>query len=94
LLGAIDVVLMLRFGGMPPGVGRSVLATAATAAMIVLANWGIAAAQIGFAMGLTPWESASKLGVAYAWTLTQLANSPSDLICMAVAMIAAGWLSR
>lgn len=94
LLGAIDVVLMLRFGGMPRGLGRSVLATAATAVMIVLANWGIAAAQIGFAMGLTPWESAFKLGFAYAWTLSQLANSPFDLICMAVAVTAAAWLSR
>jgi hypothetical protein len=94
LLGAIDVVLMLRFGGMPRGLGRSVLATAATAGMIVLANWGIAATQIGFAMGLNPWESAVKLGPAYAWTLSQLANSPSDLICMAVAMVAAALLSR
>lgn len=94
LLGAVDVVLMLRFGGMPRGLGRSVLAAAATAGMIVLANWGIAAAQIGFAMGLSPWESASKLGFAYAWTLSQLANSPFDLVCMVVAVIVAGWLSR
>ncbi|WP_368562832.1 hypothetical protein [Pseudoxanthomonas sp. UTMC 1351] len=94
LLGAVDVVLMLRFGGMPHGLGRSVLATAATAGMIVLANWGIAATQIGFAMGLNPWESAVKLGPAYAWTLSQLANSPSDLVCMAAAVIIAAWFSR
>jgi len=94
LLGAADVVLMLRFGGMQRGVGRSVLATTATAGMIVLANWGIAATQIGFAMGLNPWESAAKLGPAYAWTLSQLANSPLDLVCLVVAVLAAGWLSR
>ena len=94
LLAAVDVVLMLRFGGMPRSVGRCVLATAATIGMIVLANWGIAATQIGFAMGLTPWESAVKLGLAYAWTLSQLANSPLDLVCMAVAVISAAWFSR
>lgn len=94
LLAAVDVVLMLRFGGMPRGMGRSVLAAVATLTMIVVANWGIAAAQIGFAMGLSPWESASKLGFAYAWTLSQLANSPFDLICVAIAVIAAAWLSR
>lgn len=94
LLGAVDVALMLRFGGMPRGLGRSVLAAAATLGIIVLANWGIAATQIGFAMGLSPWESAFKLGFAYAWTLSQLANSPFDLACMVIAVVAAAWLSR
>lgn len=94
LLGAVDVALMLRFGGMRRGLGRSVLAAAATLAMILVANWGIAAAQIGFAMGLGPWESAIKLGLDYAWTLSRLANSGFDLACMAIAVAAAAWLAR
>ena len=59
LLAAIDAVLLLRLGRMPRGIARSLLAVAGTVATIVLANWGIAAAQIGrvdgpAALGIDP----------------------------------------
>jgi hypothetical protein len=67
---------------------------AATAVSIILANWGIAAAQVGKAMGLLPWESALKLGPQYAWTLIGLANQPADLAWLAAALLLAAIASR
>ena len=89
VLGAIDAVLMLRFGGMRGGAARAMLAAIATLSIIVLVNWGIAATQIGIAMGLNPWDSALKLGTDYAWTLAKLANQMADRVWMGLALVIA-----
>jgi len=94
LLAALDAVFLLRLGRVPPGAARSLLAVAATALTIVLANWGITAAQIGRAMGLLPWESIGKLGPFYAWTLANLANPPADLLWLAASLVLAAIASR
>ncbi len=79
VLAAGDAVLLLRLARMPPGGLRALLALLATAASVVLANWGIAAAQIGQSMGLLPWQALAKQGLEYSWTLATLANGPADL---------------
>ena len=94
VLGALDAAVMLRLGGMRRGTGRALLAVMATLAIIALANWGTAATQIGFAMGLNPWDSALKLGMDYAWTLFELANQTADRIWMAVALVVAAVAAR
>ena len=94
VLGALDAAVMLRLGGMRRGMARVLLAVLATAAIIVLANWGTAATQIGFAMGLNPWDSALKLGMDYAWTLSGLANQMADRLWMAVALVIAALTAR
>ena len=94
VLGALDAAVMLRLGGMPRGAGRALLAVLATVAILVLANWGVAATQIGFAMGLNPWDSALKLGMDYAWTLAGLANQTADRVWMAVALVVAAVAAR
>ena len=94
VLGALDAAAMLRLGGMRGGAGRALLAVLATLAIIALANWGTAATQIGFAMGLNPWDSALKLGMDYAWTLFELANQTADRIWMAVALVVAAVAAR
>ncbi len=94
VLAAIDAALMLRFGGMQPGVARATLAVVATLSTIVLVNWGIAATQIGIAMGLNPWESALKLGFDYAWTLAGLANHAADLAWMGLSLAIAALAAR
>ena len=94
IFAAIDAVLLLRLARMPAGWLRVLAAVAATAVSIVLANWGIAAAQVGKAMGLLPWESALKLGPQYAWTLIGLANQPTDLAWLAAALLLAAIASR
>lgn len=94
VLGAIDAALILRFAGMPAGWARAAWAVLATALMIALANWGIAATQMGMSMGLNPWDSAMKLGLGHAWTLLGLANHTIDLVWMGVAVIVAALAAR
>jgi len=94
LPGAVDAALLLRLGGMRRSWARAACATVATAMIVVLANWGIAGAQIGTAMGLVPWESLQKLGLGYAWTLSQLANSGIERAWTAAALVLAAWLGR
>ena len=94
VFAAIDAVLLLRLARMSPGWARSALAVAATALAIGLANWGIAAAQIGKVMGLLPWESLLKLGPTYAWTLASLANKPADIAWLLAALVLAAIAAR
>ena len=94
ILAALDAALLLRMARMPRGWLRALLAVIATASTIVLANWGIAAAQIGRVMGLLPWESMTKLGPFYAWTLANLANPPIDLLWLATALVLAAIAAR
>ncbi|HYM87295.1 MAG TPA: hypothetical protein VET30_11265 [Pseudoxanthomonas sp.] len=91
---ALACALMLRLGGMPRGVPRALLAVLATLAIVVLVNWMVTAAQIGFAMGLNPWDSALKLGVDYAWTLAGLAHQTADLVFIAVSLVTAAIAAR
>ena len=94
VLAALDVALMLRWGGMPRGSARVLVAVLATATIAVLVNWLTAATQIGFAMGLNPWDSALKLGADYAWTLAGLANQTADRVWMGAALLLAALAAR
>lgn len=94
LLAAIDAAVLLRLSRMQAGWPRAALAVASTGATIVLANWGIAAAQMGRVMGLLPWESMTRLGPSFAWTLANLANPPIDLLWLALALVLAALASR
>ena len=94
LLAALDAVFLLRLGRVPAGAARTLLAVGGTALTIVLANWGIAATQIGRSMGLLPWDSLMKLGPTYAWTLANLANPPADLLWLAAALVLAAVTSK
>ena len=93
-LAALDVVWMLQLGQVKPGWVRAGLAVLSTLAIIALANWGIAATEIGRLMGLLPWESALRLGSDYAWQLIQLANARADVIWYAIGLVLAGVLAR
>jgi hypothetical protein len=89
VLAAFDAVLLLRLARMPGGWLRATFAGVATATAIGLANWGIAAAQMGKPMGLLPWESMGKLGPTLAWVLVSHANQPVDLAWLWVALVLA-----
>ena len=91
---ALDVVWMLHLGRVRPGWTQTILAMVSTLAVILLANWGIAATEIGRIMDLLPWESAMRLGPAYARELIRLANSRMDLIWYAVGVVLAGVIAR
>jgi hypothetical protein len=94
VLAALDAVLLVRLARMPGGWLRATCAGLATAFAIALANWGIAAAQMGKPMGLLPWESMGKLGPVLAWVLVSHANGPGDLAWLWVALVLAVFASR
>ena len=94
VLAAVDAVLLLRIARVAPGAARAGAAVLATAGSIALANFGIAAAQIGRSMGLLPWESLGKLGPSYAWTLATLANQPADLAWLGASLVLAAIAAR
>jgi hypothetical protein len=90
-LAAADMVLLLAVARWPAGWTRASLAVAATLATIALANFWIAAGQVGQGLGLLPWQSAMKLGAAYAWLLWDLATGAVDLAWYALALAVAAW---
>ena len=94
LLAALDVIVVLRLAGMPAGAPRAALALVATVVICGLSLWGIVATQLGFALGLTPWDSALKLGLHHGWTLLMLAMTPLDWIALLAAPWLAAWWSR
>lgn len=94
LLAAVDAALLLRFAGVRPGTRRATVAALATLVMALLANWFIIASQLGFALGLLPWESALRLGPSHAWTLAQLANGTLDRACLLASPLLAAWLAK
>ena len=91
-LAAADMVLLLAVARWPAGWTRAWLALVATLCTIALANFWIAAGEVGQGLGLLPWQSALKLGPAYAWTLWQLATSAIDLAWYAASMVVAAWV--
>lgn len=88
-LAALDMVLLLGVSRWPAGLKRAAWAGMATAVAIALANFGIAAGELGKSFGLRPWESALLLGPDHAWTLLEMANSPLDLGFYAVGLVVA-----
>lgn len=92
VLAALEAAWMLRLGGFRAGTARVVVALLATLLIALAANWGIAAAYVGGPMGLTPWESALRMGPHLAWTLLSLANGLGEALWLAVAAVAA-WLA-
>lgn len=66
VLVALEVAWMLRLGTLPAGTLRVGITLVSTVALIVAANWGIASAQLGGALGLDPWTSSLKMGAGLA----------------------------
>lgn len=94
VLTAADIALLLRLGHAAPGLPRAATNIVATLATILIANWTIAAAQMGGAMGFKLVDSVQRLGSDHAQTLFGLANQPAELAWYAAAVVVALWLGR
>jgi len=94
LLVALDVVLVLRLGGMAAGTRRALLAALVTVAISAMALWTIPATHLGFAFGLAPWESVLRLGAHHGWTLVSLSTTPLDVVALVLAPLLAAWWTR
>lgn len=92
VVAAVDALLLLRMGGYRPGAARAAWAVMATLLAIALANWGIAADQVGRMLGLPPWDSIIRLGAEHGWLLLRMANDAVDLAWLAAGLVvAAAW---
>ena len=94
VVAALDAAWLLRLARTRPGLVRALAGVAATALAIVVANFGIVAAQLARPMGMLPWESVLKLGPHHAYTLATLANEPVDLAWIGAAIVVAAVASR
>jgi hypothetical protein len=94
VVAAIDAAVLLRVARAPSGAGRAIAGVAATLATIVLANWGIAASEVGRSVGMLPWAAAIRRGPDYAWTMAGLANGTADRLWLATAVAVAAIGSR
>ncbi|WP_045726860.1 hypothetical protein [Xanthomonas sp. GPE 39] len=94
VLVALEIAWMLRAGTLPGGTLRAAVAVIATVLVIVAANWGIASAQMGAALGLNVWDSSLRMGAQFAWTLTVLANRPGDLLWLCIGVGTAYFSAR
>lgn len=93
-IAAADLALLLRIGRAAPGVPRAIGNVIATLVTVVVANWCIAAAQMGGPMGLPMTESLQRIGPDFARTLLMIANQPTDWAWYAIAGVLALWLGR
>lgn len=94
VVAAIDAAWLLRFARMRAGMPRMLLALLGTLLAIVLANWWIAGTQIGLMVGLPPWIAIPRMGLAHAWTLSELANGAAELAWYGVALVVAALAGR
>jgi hypothetical protein len=93
LLAAVDVALLLRLTGAPPGAARVTVAVLATALAVALAQWLIVATQLGIVLGLQPLDSALRLGPALARQLLHLSLDRGDLAWLLVSLPLAALLA-
>jgi len=94
LVLGVTAALSLRLGGMARGSARMLWAVAFTAIGVAWANWGIVVLQMGATMGVTPQESAVKLGAHLALTLLGLATAPLDYVLLALGLVVAAIAAR
>jgi hypothetical protein len=78
LLAAADMALMLRLTAAPGAWSRRLIAAIATAAAVAISQWFIVATYLGQSLGLTPLESAYRLGPVLAWAMTLLNLHAAD----------------
>lgn len=94
LVAAVDIALMLRLAAAPAGRARAGLAVAGTLAAIALSAWMMVATQLGLLIGLTPLESAQRLGPVLFGEMLRHGTSGWDLAWALLALPLAWRLAR
>ena len=93
-IAALDMALMLRLSAAPAGRLRAALAILGTVAAVAVSYWMMAATQMGQLLGLSPLESAQRLGPVLAGELVKHMTNGWDVACAAVALVLAWRLGR
>jgi hypothetical protein len=93
-VAALDMALMLRLSAAPAGKNRAAMAVLGTVAAIAASYWMITATQMANLLGLTPLESAQRLGPVLAGELVKHMTSGWDIGFAALALVLAWRLGR
>lgn len=93
-VAALDMALMLRLSAAPAGRTRAALGLLGTMAAIALSYWMIASTQMAQLLGLTPLESAQRLGPVLAGELVKHMTSAWDVGFALLALLLAWRFSR
>lgn len=93
-LAALDMALMLRLSAAPAGRIRAALAILGTVTAVVLSYWMMAATQMGQLLGLSPLESAQRLGPVLAGELVRHMTNGWDVAFAALALVLAWRFGR
>jgi hypothetical protein len=91
---ALDMAWMLRLAAAPAGRGRAALATVATALTIAVSLWMVAATTMARLIGISPLESAQRLGPVLAGELFRHGTDGWDIALLAIALPLAWRLGR
>ena len=94
VIAALDAAWLLRLGRAPGGWPRMAIGVGATALAVAMAQWGIVSAHLSGMLGLGFGDTIGKLGPSLAWTLTTLANRPSDWAWIVFGLLVAAFASR
>lgn len=93
-VAALDAALLLRLASWPAGPSRIALALIVTASTVLAANFLVAAAQIGSAMGLRPVEAVSRMSVDLAALYARSNNGWIEAAWYALALVLAWRCAR
>jgi hypothetical protein len=93
-VAALDMAWMLRFSGARPGRARAAVAVSATAIAIAATIHRLAATQMARLIGLTPMESAQRLGPVLFGELVRHGTDGWDVALLLVALPLAWRLAR
>jgi hypothetical protein len=96
LVVIVDIAVLLHMTRARRGLPMVLSAVAVTALTIASAYWMITATYLGAMFGLTPVQSAQRLGTVLAWALTRIRFEPGDeFLLMASMPLAAvvAWLA-
>jgi glucan phosphoethanolaminetransferase (alkaline phosphatase superfamily) len=93
-LAALDMALMLRLSAAPAGRVRAALAVLGTVAAIAVSYWMICATLMANLMGLSPLESALRMGPVLAGELARHMTSGWDIAWAVLAVVLAWRLGR
>lgn len=89
IVGAVDILWVMGLARAVPAARRALVATAATAVMILATNWILAATYAGGQVGLDPWDASLRLGTGHALTLVGIANDWRDAVWLLLALAVA-----
>lgn len=93
-LAALDMALMLRLAAAPRGGLRAALAVLGTVVAIALSYWMIVSTQMAFLLGLSPLESAQRMGPVLAGELLRHGTTGWDIGLSLLALAVAWRLGR